>query len=131
MLVANAIRSDMDTIPCQHLACPDQERRRHQRFDLRLPARVEDLSRFSDQAPVVLDLTTKDISAFGAYFPSSRSFQKGTRVKVDLILSPEKPKSFHVKRALIEVIGTVLRQGPEGMAVDFEKRYRLTPLNYA
>lgn len=121
----------MNHIPCQDDGSIDKERRRVQRFDLRLPARVEDLSPLPDQAPVILDLTTRDISAFGAYFPSSRSFKKGTRVKVDLILSPEKPKSFPVKQALIELIGTVLRQGPEGMAVDFEKRYRLSPLNYA
>ncbi len=107
------------------------ERRRLQRFDLRLPARIETLSRVSDRAPVVLNLTTKDVSARGAFFSSARSFDEGTRVKVDLVLTPERPKTLQVKRALIKVIGTVLRKGPEGMAVHFDNRYKLAPLNYA
>ncbi len=107
---------------------PEKERRRLQRFDLQLPARIETLPPRPDQDPVVLNLTTRDISAQGAFFPSSRSLEEGTRVKVDLVLTPEKPRPSRTKQSLIKVMGTVLRKGAEGMAVVFEKNYQLAPL---
>lgn len=107
------------------------ERRRQQRFDLRLPARIEVLSGRPDQTPVILNLSTKDISACGAFFPSEHSIEEGTRVKVDLVLFPEKRRVSQMKRALIKITGTVLRKRPEGMAVNFDKGYKLAPLHYA
>jgi hypothetical protein len=120
----------MDPIPCQKMTHPAKERRRVERFDLRLPARIEELSRGQDRVPVILNVMTKDISACGAFFPSARSFQPGTRVKLDLTLSPQKSRGSEVKRALIQVNGTVLRKEPGGIAVGFDKRYRLTPMDY-
>ena len=107
---------------------PDKERRRLQRFDLRLPARIETLPPCADPVPVVMNLTTRDISAQGAFFPSERPLEEGTRVRVDLILTPEKLRPSRAKPSLIKVVGTVLRRGAEGMAVAFEKNYQLAPL---
>jgi hypothetical protein len=118
----------MDLIPREKVAHASNERRRIERFDLRLPARIEDLSPSQIRQPVVLNLVTKDISAYGAFFPSAHSIEEGTRVKVDLILAFERAPQG--KRALIKVNGTVLRKTPAGMAVNFE-RYKLVPLNPA
>jgi hypothetical protein len=121
----------MEPIPCEETTHTATERRRLERFDLKLPARIESLPRRADNPPAVLNLITRDISACGAFFPSTDSLEEGTRVKVDLVLTLEKPRSSQVKGALIQVNGTVLRKEPAGMAVDFEKTYRLAPLNYA
>jgi hypothetical protein len=117
----------MDTIFGQNPVPPVKERRRVQRFDLQLPARIETIPRRPDHAPVALNLTTRDISAFGAFFPSERLFEEGTRVKVDLTLVPAKPSS-PVKPTLLNISGTVLRKGPEGIAMMFDERYKLAPL---
>jgi hypothetical protein len=120
----------MDPNRGQDTTQPSEERRRIERFDLRLPGRIEELSCPPDRAPVALNLMTKDISACGAFFPcSARSFEEGTRVKVDLVLVPLKGRASQVKRALIQVNGTVVRNEPGGMAVGFDKKCTLTPLN--
>lgn len=119
----------MDTPFSQNSTHHPKERRREQRFDLRLLARLETLSDPPDRSPVILNLFTKNISSCGAFFPSERPLEDGTRVQIDLVLSPEKPIISKVKRAMIKVTGTVLRKGPEGMAVDFEEGYKLVPLN--
>ncbi len=119
----------MSPIPSHNSANPAKERRRQQRFDLRLPARVEVLSPRQDQVPVILNLLTKDISACGAFFTSEQSIEEGTRVKVDMVLFPKRQRISQMKQALIKVSGTVLRKGPEGLAVNFEKGYKLGPLN--
>jgi hypothetical protein len=119
----------MDPISFQNPVPLGKERRREQRFDLQLPARLETLSRPPDQTPLVLSLVTRDISSCGAFFPTESALDIGTRVQVDLVLTPQKPRTSEVKRALIKVTGTVLRREAIGMAVDFEKGYRLAPLN--
>ena len=119
----------MDPPPFQKPIHSGKERRREQRFDLRLPARLETLSRHPDQTPVVLNLVTRDISSCGAFFPTEGALDIGTRVQVALVLIPERPRTSEVKRALIEVTGRVLRKEVMGMAVDFEKGYKLAPLN--
>ena len=43
------------------------ERRRLERFNLEVPARIEILAR-EEQKPEILELNTKDVSAGGAYF---------------------------------------------------------------
>ncbi len=119
----------MDPPPFQKPTHSGKERRREQRFDLRLPARLETLSRHPDKTPVVLNLVTRDISSCGAFFPTESALDVGTRVQVNLVLIPERPRTSEVKRALIKIVGTVLRTEAVGMAVDFEKGYKLAPLN--
>ncbi len=119
----------MDPTPFQSLILSGKERRREQRFDLRLAARLKILSPRPDQTPVALNLFTRDISCCGAFFPTEGALDIGTRVQVALVLIPERPRTSEVKRALIEVTGRVLRKEVMGMAVDFEKGYKLAPLN--
>lgn len=123
--------SDMDLNASQNFAHPTNERRSLKRFALSLPARIEKIPRSENNTRAILDLITKDICASGAFFLSTHPLNKGTPVKIDLILTPEKSRNSRVWRALIEVNGVVLRRDPDGMAVNFEKRYRLIPLNYS
>jgi len=118
----------MDQNPYQNVAQPTKDRRKLERFNLQLQARIEAFLKHKDNSPVILDLVTADISAQGAFFNTEDSLEKGTRVKVDLINVPKRPKTSAIKRALIQVTGKVLRTNATGMAVVFDKGYRLSPL---
>ena len=55
------------------------ERRRLERFDLQVPAKIEVLT--SPDPASILELLTKDICAGGAYFPTKTALASGTKVK--------------------------------------------------
>jgi hypothetical protein len=50
---------------------------------------------------------------------------------MDLILPLDRLKKLEGKRACIKVNGKVLRTGSEGMAIRFNKRYKIVPLEDA
>ena len=121
----------MDQHPCQNGYQPTKERRKLERFNLHLQARIEALlTDKKDTSPLILNLVTGDISAQGAFFTTEDSLEKGTRVKVDLMHAPERSKTSLIKQALIHVTGTVLRTDTAGMAVIFDTGYRFSPLTY-
>jgi len=120
----------MEQNPLQTGDQPTKERRKLERFNLHLQARIEGLLRHKDKSPVILNLITGDISAQGAFFNTKESLEKGTRVKADIFHDPEIQMISAIKRVLLHVNGTVLRTDPTGMAVVFDKGYRFSPLTY-
>ena len=97
------------------------ERRRLERFDLQVPAKIEVLSS-ADMVPVT-ELLTKDICAGGAYFPTKLPLAAGTKVKLDILLPLRSVSAIPDNtRGLIKVNGTVIRSGPAGMAIGFRRR---------
>ncbi len=106
------------------------ERRRLERFDLQVPAKIEVLSS-ADMAPVI-ELLTKDICAGGAYYPTKAAFPAGTKVKLDILLPLRSVSTVTDNtRGLIKVNGTVIRSGPAGMAIGFDGGYLITPFREA
>ena len=106
------------------------ERRRLERFDLQVPAKIEVLSPM-DRASMV-ELLTKDICAGGAYFPTKTPLAAGTKVKLDILLPLRSVSTFTDNtRGLIKVNGTVIRSGPAGMAIGFDEGYLITPFREA
>lgn len=106
------------------------ERRRLERFDLQVPAKIEVLS--SPDTASILELLTKDICAGGAYFPTKTALSAGTKVKLDILLPVRNvsPISDNT-RGVIKVNGTVIRSGPAGMAIGFDTGYLITPFREA
>lgn len=106
------------------------ERRRLERFDLQVPAKIEVLS--SPDSASILELLTKDICAGGAYFPTKTALAAGTKVKLDILL-PVRNAGAETDntRGLIKVNGTVIRSGPAGMAIGFDGGYLITPFREA
>ena len=102
-----------------------KERRRLERFDLKIPATIESVT--SDQEKRVLNLMTSDISSGGAYFHTTRPLPEGTQVKIDLALPLANLKELKddCNQAYIKVTGTVLRSDSEGMAILFDKDYQI------
>ncbi len=101
------------------------DKRRLERFDLELPARIEFPT--SDRKKSLLNLLTTNICSGGAYFHTTQPLPKGTQVKIDLVLPLDKLRKLkdEHKRAYIKVTGTVLRSESEGMAIFFDEDYQI------
>ena len=110
-------------------AMEKREKRRLERFELRIPAKVEVVT--SDQDRETLDLFTSDICSGGAFFHTDQPLPEGTDVKIDLVLSLEEIKKLREdsSHAYIKITGTVLRSESAGMAVCFKKNYKIQPLS--
>ncbi|MFH1481148.1 MAG: PilZ domain-containing protein [Pseudomonadota bacterium] len=109
-----------------------KEQRHLERFELKLPARVEVIASKKEMEKEILeDLWTGDISAGGAYFHTPRPLSEGTEVKIDLILPLERLKKLQGNRACIKINGRVTRALSEGMAIRFNKRFKIVPLDDA
>ena len=92
------------------------ERRKLERFDLRLPAKIEGLGLGKGVHNSAL---TRNISAGGAFLETTKHFPENSRIKVDLAVPTG---------VLVKVSGAVLRSEPTGIAVLFDNEYQLTPL---
>jgi len=102
-------------------------KRKLERFDLQVPAKIEVVKR--DREKGMLDLLTSNISSGGAFLHTTQPFPQGTEVKIDLVLPLEKLKKLEngVQQAYIKVKGTVLRTESTGMAISFDEDYQIRP----
>jgi Tfp pilus assembly protein PilZ len=101
------------------------ERRKLDRFSLELQALLSINNENGKQRSI--EVMTSDICSGGAFFRTNTPFSVGTNVKVDLILPPDKFKKLGGKRSRINVSGSVIRTDGWGMAVCFDKKYRIEP----
>jgi hypothetical protein len=104
-----------------------KERRKLERFDFEVPARIE--GNISGQGREVCDLSTSNICAGGAFFRTTDPLPAGTKVKMNLVLPLDRIQELvgH-DRVNVRVEGTVLRSGSAGMAVSFSEDYQILPL---
>ena len=94
------------------------ERRKHERLQLELPARLE---KSSVERTEIFDLQTQDISAAGALLVgTTEQFQVGTRCQLELIVSSERIKELTGVQGLIKIEGTIVRSTPEGVVICFD-----------
>jgi len=105
-----------------------KEHRNLERYSLEIPARIKITKSSKKEDEEVMDLKTFDVSAGGAFFYTSEPLSEGTEVKIDLILSLDKLKKLQGKKACIKINGRVLRAVSEGMAIRFNKHYKIIPL---
>jgi len=103
-----------------------EERRRFERFQLRLPVRMEVTISGKRQ---IFDLETKDISAAGVFIETSERFSEGTPVQLSMTLSSDKIRELTGSQSLIKVKGIVVRSAPTGLAVGFAGRREILSLN--
>ena len=103
-----------------------EERRRFERFQLRLPVRMEVIISGKRQ---VFDLETKDVSAAGVFIETSERFSEGTPVQLSMTLSSDRIRELTGSQSLIKVKGIVVRSAPTGLAVGFAGRREILSLN--
>jgi hypothetical protein len=104
-----------------------RELRRLERFDLELCSKL--LIREGDEdEPRVIDLTTENVSAGGAFFATDKPLSAGTEVRMELVIPLDRLKKVNTKKACIMIRGKVLRAGSGGIAVTFGNRYKIVPV---
>jgi len=103
-----------------------EERRRFERFQLRLPVRMEVTISGKRR---IFDLETKDVSAAGVFIETSERFSEGTPVQLSMTLSSDKIRELTGSQSLIKVKGIVVRSAPTGLAVGFAGRREILSLN--
>ena len=103
-----------------------EERRRFERFQLRLPVRMEVIISGKRQ---IFDLETKDVSAAGVFIETSERFSEGTPVQLSMTLSSDRIRELTGSQSLIKVKGIVVRSAPTGLAVGFAGRREILSLN--
>ena len=103
-----------------------EERRRFERFQLRLPVRMEVIISGKRQ---VFDLETKDVSAAGVFIETSERFSEGTPVQLSMTLSSDRIRELTGSQSLIKVKGIVVRSAPTGLAVGFAGKREILSLN--
>ena len=95
-----------------------KERRTHERFHLSLPARMETNASSKKE---IFKLRSKDISAAGVFLLGAKEqFPKGTRCKLELIVTSKRIKEMTGVQGLIKIEGTIVRSTPSGTAICFD-----------
>jgi hypothetical protein len=106
---------------------PMEERRELERFKLRLPARIEVVSGVPEVEKDLINIETDNICSGGAFFHTLSPLPKGTQVKIDMLLNFQRLRIPKNRRPHIKVSGNVLRSEATGMAIRFDKEYRIIP----
>ena len=103
-----------------------KEKRKVERFDLHIEAilNVQD-GAIMDKAPILL---TRDISSTGVFLTTSNPLPIDTMVDLDLLLNQNEldSGSSKDKRINISTSGKVVRTNEQGMAVEFDKLYKVS-----
>jgi len=102
------------------------EKRKVDRFSLELSALLSINDERGKKRSI--EVMTRDICSGGAFFRTHTPVSLGTKVKMDLILSSDKFKKLGGKSSRIDVSGRVIRKDSRGMAVCFDKKYRIEPI---
>jgi c-di-GMP-binding flagellar brake protein YcgR len=103
----------------------ESEKRKMERFDLKLPAKLYWSRKDNEKASI--ELITRDISAGGAYLPTDTPLPQGTEVKMNLILKFDRFHEFKRRQSHIDVSGFVIRTDHQGMAICFDREYKISP----
>jgi hypothetical protein len=92
-----------------------------QRFDIKLPATIT----WSDNKAKnnKIELSTSNICAGGAYFPTHRPLDVATPVTLDVILPFE--TDHNGNRRSVNINGSVVYTSCQGMAIAFDGNYRI------
>ena len=98
--------------------------RKVQRFIINFPAVIE--SHTGPSVDMNRKLISRDVSSGGAFFLTPDPLDVGTRLVVSMVLKSQHIKISKRRKARVTVGGRVLRKESKGMAVQFEKSYKIT-----
>jgi hypothetical protein len=101
------------------------EKRKVERFSLALPTYLSTVNKGKKRKS--LKFITSNICSGGAFFKTEKPLSIGTDVKLNIILPLDKFKNVKGKTSHINISGSVIRTDQQGMAICFDKRYKITP----
>ena len=94
-----------------------KERRKCERLQLELPARLETNSTDKKE---IFELQTRDMSSAGAFLLTTERLSEGTRCRLELMVTSNRIKEITGAQGLIKAEGTVVRSSPDGVAICFD-----------
>jgi hypothetical protein len=100
------------------------EKRKMERFDLEIPIYLSMADKNNKHES--LKFITTNICSEGAFFKTEKLLSVGTDVKLDIILPLDKLHNLEGKISRIKVSGSVIRTDQQGMAISFEKNYKIS-----
>jgi len=101
------------------------EKRKVERFDLQIETKLND----RDEAIIEREpaLFSRDISCDGVFLLTDRPRSIGTNLDLNFLLSQHELGSMPKdERISIKISGKVIRTDDEGMAVEFDKLYKIS-----
>ena len=104
-----------------------REKRQAERYPLSTMAILE--AYLKDQVEK-FEFPTRDISSLGAFFLTSRALPTGVHVKTTMYLRIEALKAMGKEcEVKVDVDGTVQRAEEDGIAVRFNRGYKISPVS--
>jgi len=101
------------------------ERRKSERYDLRLPATVEVHIFKGNETFTCL---TSSVSDRGCFICTDKSLSEGLKVRLNVIVGSQNIRELTGAKGLIKVAGTVVRSSSIGMAICFDEDYQIVTL---
>ena len=101
------------------------EKRKMERFNLKLPTKLSWAGK--DKENKSIELMTSNICSGGAFFKTNKPLTVGTDVILAVILPLDKFKIVKHKILYIDVSGSVIRTDQQGMAIRFDRKYKISP----
>ena len=102
-----------------------RERRKYERFELVLPAKME---KFTTGKRKIFNLRTKNISAAGTFLSTTEQFPEGTRCHLELSIPSKRIKELTGSQSYIKVEGVVVRSTLDGVGVCFDGECQILSL---
>ena len=99
------------------------ERRTMERFDLKLPTELFWMGKDNEQESI--KLMTSNVCAGGTYLIAKNPLPKGTPVKMNITLQFHKHHELKPRLSIIDVSGYVIRTDHQGMAICFDRKYKI------
>jgi len=100
------------------------ERRTLERFSLELPTWLFITNK--NEKLDSIELVTSNVCAGGAFYKTENPLPSGFELRLDIIIPLDRLKNLKGKRSRIEVLGSVIRTEKQGMAVCFDKKYKIS-----
>ena len=103
----------------------ESDRRKMDRFDLNLPAKLFWTEKDEEQKSI--ELMTSNVCAGGTYLKTNCPLPTGTQIKMNLALQLDRLREQSRQLSMVDVSGYVIRSDHHGMAICFDKNYRILP----
>lgn len=106
-----------------------REKRKVERFDLQIEAMLDVQSKaIKGKQPMLI---SRDISCAGVFLDTNNPLPIGTRVDLNFLLNQhELGSKTKEERLKIITSGKVVRTNDKGMAVEFDKFYKIMPYKF-
>ena len=103
----------------------ESDRRKMERFELKLATKLFWAGK--DKAEESIELATSNVCAGGAYLMTNSPLPMGTNLKMNITLQLDRVHELRPRLSIIDVSGYVIRTDHQGMAIRFNREYKILP----